>query len=446
MLTGEAGIGKTSLLTELVHRVGTGGGRTSAGAAIGGETPFALWLELARILVATVAPPSRDAGWPVELNRLSPGLGARLGQPGIPPAVTAPELERLRVFESVLRLVEWSCADRPTLVAVDDAHRADRASLRLTAHVGRRLTRLPLLLVLTRRDRPARPELDGVLADLAGRSVPITEIAVGPITDAEVAALASSLLAADDALVRKVIAAAEGNPLLAVESARMMAAGGSGPPPNLRTAVRAITGLLPDDAQMLINLLAAAGRPLASDELDGLRVPDLGLAEQAASADGLLVRRDGRLGFRHELLREAVYADLPNPVPLHDRIVGALDPADRAEIAHHLSRAGRYDRAAREWAAAAAYARSVGALVEAADFLTRALDLTPATVGCGSTSRRSGRGWAGRRRWRPPGNGRSHSWTRQTSPGPGAAAAASCGASSAVRRPRCARTAKRRRP
>ena len=39
--------------------------------------------------------------------------------------------------------------------------------------------------------------------------------------------------------------------------------------------------------------------------------------------------------------------------------------------------AGRYDRAAREWAAAAAYARSVGALVEAADFLTRALDLTP---------------------------------------------------------------------
>jgi hypothetical protein len=42
-------------------------------------------------------------------------------------------------------------------------------------------------------------------------------------------------------------------------------------------------------------------------------MPELGVAEQAASADGLLVRREGRLGFRHDLLREAVYADLPNP-------------------------------------------------------------------------------------------------------------------------------------
>ncbi|MFF5289631.1 ATP-binding protein [Paractinoplanes globisporus] len=385
VLSGEAGIGKTSLLAEAVHRVSTGGGRTAVAAGTGavGETPFALWLELARQLVATVVPPPRGAGWPVELSRLSPELGARLGHPEAPPAVTAPELERLRVFESVLRLVEWSCVDRPALIAVDDAHRADRVSLRLTAHVGRRLTQLPLLLVVARRDRPARPELDAVLADLAGRSVPVTEIHLGPVSDAEVAAIAASLLVddtaapVDDAVVRKVITAAEGNPLLAVESARVLAAGGAGPPPNLRTAVRATCGLLPADAQTLINLLAAAGRPLASAELDGLGMPGLGLAEEAASADGLLVRRDGRLGFRHELLREAVYADLPNPAPLHDRIAVALDHRDRAEVAHHLSLAGRDEQAAGEWAAAAAYARSVGALTEAAEFLTRAVDRTP---------------------------------------------------------------------
>ncbi|MFI5894062.1 ATP-binding protein [Actinoplanes sp. NPDC051513] len=379
VLTGEAGIGKTSLLAELVHRVSAGGARAAVAAGIGvvGETPFALWLELARQLAGTVAPPPRGANWPVELNRLSPDLGAPLGRPDLPPAVTTPELERLRVFESVLRLVEWSCTDRPAMIAVDDAHRADRASLRLTAHVGRRLAHLPLLLVVTRRDRPCRPELDAVLADLAGRSVPITDIAVGPISDAEVAALARSLLPADDTMVGRVIAAAEGNPLLAVESARVLAAGGEGPPPNLRTSVRATCGLLTADAQMLINLLAVAGRPLAAAELDGLRVPGLGLAEEAASADGLLVRRGGRLGFRHELLREAVYADLPNPAPLHDRIAVALDRRDPAEVAHHLSMAGRDDRAAQEWAAAAAYARSVGAVTEAAEFLSRAVGLTP---------------------------------------------------------------------
>jgi DNA-binding SARP family transcriptional activator/tetratricopeptide (TPR) repeat protein len=383
VLTGEAGIGKTSLLVELTHRAGLGGGRTAVGAGVGvaGETPFAVWLELARALVPTVAPPPAGAGWPVELNRLSPQLGALLGRSEMPSAVTAPELERLRVFEAVLRLVEWSCTDRPAMIALDDAHRADRASLRLTAHVGRRLAQLPLLLVLIRRDRPARPELDAVLADLAGRSVPITEIMLGPIADAEVAALASAVVEADDALIRQVITAAEGNPLLAVESARVLATGGSGPPPNLRTAVRATAGLLPGPAQALIGLLAAAGRPLSSEELDGLGLPGLADAEQAACADGLLVRRKGRLGFRHDLLREAVYADLPDVAPLHDRIAAALEGSDRAQVARHLMLAGRADRAAREWAAAAAYARSVGALPEAADFLTRAVQLAPADGG-----------------------------------------------------------------
>src|SRR5690349_10730875 len=326
VLTGEAGIGKTSLLAELTRRVGLAGARIAVGAGMDvvGETPFGLWLDLARSLVATAAPTPADAGWPIELNRLAPGLAGRLGRPGLPPAVTAPELERLRVFDAVLRLVEWSCADRPLLLALDDAHRADRASLRLTAHVGRRLDRLPVLVVLTRRDRPSRPDLDAVLADLAGRSIPITEIPVGPIGAADIAALAAALLDNPTPIpphpgnanaggtnagadrIRQVVAAAEGNPLLAVESARAIAAGGSGPPPNLRTAVRATAGQLDPAAQTLIGLLAVAGRPLSSGELDGLGLRDLALAEHTAGAEGLLVRRQGRLGFRHELLREAV--------------------------------------------------------------------------------------------------------------------------------------------
>jgi DNA-binding SARP family transcriptional activator/tetratricopeptide (TPR) repeat protein len=379
LLTGEAGIGKTSVLGELSHRVGIAGGRTAIGAGVdvGGETPFAAWLELAKSLVTTVSRVPAGASWPIELNRLAPELGARLGRPDPPPAVTAPELERLRIFESVLRLVEWACVDRPTLIALDDAHRVDSASLRLTAHVGRRIGQLPLLLVLTRRDRPTRPELDAVLAELVRRSVPITEIDLAPIDDTAVAALASSLLSSDDELVRRVIASAEGNPLLAVETTRVFAAGGSGPPPNLRTAVRATAGALPAPAQTLIGLLAVAGRPLSRDELDRLAVPELASAEQAALAEGLLVRREGRLGFRHGLLRESVYADLPDPAALHDQIVGALDPFDRAEIAHHLALAGRDVQAAEAWATAAVHARSVGALAEAADFLVRATALAP---------------------------------------------------------------------
>ena len=220
VVSGEPGIGKSSLIAELVGRVEATGGRAAGavGVDVAGQTPFAAWLELSRGLVATAPPVPRQATWPLELNRLSADIGARLGHPGAPPTVMAPELERLRVFESVLRLVEWSCADRPTLLVLDDAHRADRASLRLTGHVGRRLATLPLLLVLAHRDGSPSPELDAMLADLTGRGVPVTHVALGPIDDRALATLASAVHRLDDQALERVIASAEGNPLLAVES------------------------------------------------------------------------------------------------------------------------------------------------------------------------------------------------------------------------------------
>jgi DNA-binding SARP family transcriptional activator len=99
VITGEAGIGKTSLLTTFSERVGAKGGRLAVGSGIdvGGETPFGVWLELARALVATAAPVPPNVQWPRELNRLSGQLGAALGRPEPPPAVAAPELERTRL-------------------------------------------------------------------------------------------------------------------------------------------------------------------------------------------------------------------------------------------------------------------------------------------------------------------------------------------------------------
>jgi len=379
VITGEAGIGKSSLLSELTHRVEATGGRPSVavGVDVQGQTPFAAWLELCEGLVVTAPPVAAEASWPLELNRLSSDLGARLGHQGSPPSVTAPELERLRVFESVLRLVEWSCADRPTMIALDDAHRVDRASLRLTGHIGRRIVRLPLLLVLTVRDGTPSPELDAMIADLAARGVPVTQLSVAPITDQAVAALAASLHTLGSDELERVVASAEGNPLLAVESTRALAAGGDGPPANLRIAVRASSGRLPHTARQLVQLLAVAGRPLTPTELDRLDIAEIAEAEDAAAVEGLLVRRAGRLGFRHELLRDAVYADLRNTARLHDRMASAIDPSRHADVAHHLALAGRDAESARSWAAAAADARAVGALDEAAGFLTRATSMAP---------------------------------------------------------------------
>lgn len=378
VLSGETGIGKSSLIAELAHRVEATGGlaATAVGMDVAGQIPFAAWLELCEALVAAVPAAPAHATWPQELNRLSGHLGERLGHAGAPPSVTAPELERLRVFDAVLRLVEWSCSNRPTLLVIDDADRADRASLRLTAHVGRRIAELPALLLLAHRSGSRGADLAALAAELSGRSVPVVEIVLRPLDDRAVGALATALhpLAAD--AVRKVVDAAEGNPLLAVESSQALAAGDGSPPPNLRTSVRASCGRLPPGGVQLVRLLAVAGRPLTPAELDGLGIADLDGLEEAAAAEGLLVRRRGSLGFRHELLRDAVYAEILNPAGLHDRIASIIDPRRHADVAHHLAAAGRKTEAAGQWGAAAADARRVGALDEARDFLLRATDGT----------------------------------------------------------------------
>jgi hypothetical protein len=118
---------------------------------------------------------------------------------------------------------------------------------------------LPVLFVLTRRDRPARSDADALLADLAGRGLDVTEIEPGPLRRAEVAEVVRSVATLPDAMVSQVVVAADGNPLLAVESARAVAAGSSAPPSSLRAVVRAALGALPEPARALAEAIAAAG-------------------------------------------------------------------------------------------------------------------------------------------------------------------------------------------
>ena len=384
VITGEAGIGKTRLVAELARRARDGGARVAIGAGIdvGGEAPLAVWQELAAALVAVVPPPPAAAAWPVELGRLAPELAVALGVHTRAPTVAAPELERLRLFDAVLRLVEWA-ARRPVLLVAEDTHRADRASLALCAHIGRRLANLPVLFVLTRRDRPARSDADALLVDLAGRGLDVTEIELGPLQPGEVAEVARSVAALPYSLLDQVVALADGNPLLAVESARALAAGRTAPPPSLRALVRAALGTLPDSARKLAEAVAVTGRPLSATEIGALAAePE---AERRVVDTGLVHREPGGLCYRHALLAEAVRADLPDPHGVHLAVALAVESAAAgrkageraAEVGRHLQTAGRDDLAAPRWKRAARHARSLGALPEAAAFWHEAARADP---------------------------------------------------------------------
>jgi DNA-binding SARP family transcriptional activator/tetratricopeptide (TPR) repeat protein len=388
LITGEAGIGKTCLVAELARRADNAGARTAVGAGVdvGGAAPLAMWQELVPQLARTVSPPPEQAGWPAELGRLAPDVAVRLGRDQAPPAVASPELERLRLFDAVLRLVEWEAADRPVLLVAEDVHRADPASLQLCAHIGRRLTGLPVLFVLTRRDKPDRPAADALLADLAGRGVEVAELELGPLSAVELAAVARTVAELSDHAVQQVVRAADGNPLLAVESARALAAGRSAPPQNLQAAVRAATGELSRPARHLVEVLAAAGRELSAAELAALSLPDRDAAEEAVLNTGLVRRAGGGLRFRHALLAEAVRADLGEQGRRYEQLALAIEAAAAApaqvaaEVAGHLHRAGRDDLAGPRWQRAARHARSLGAMPEAARFWAEAVRSEPGAI------------------------------------------------------------------
>jgi len=258
--------------------------------------------------------------------------------------------------------------------------------MQLCAHIGRRLAALPVLFVLTRRDKPDRPAADALLADLAGRGVEVADLELGPLSPAELAAVARSVADLSQDAVDQVVRAADGNPLLAVESARALAAGRSATPQNLRAAVRAATGALPRPARDLAETLAAAGRELSAAELAALPLADRDAAEEAVLDTGLISRVGGGLRFRHALLAEAVRASLGEHGRRYEQLALAIETAAAspgqvaAEVAGHLHRAGRDDLAGPRWQLAARHARLLGTMPEAARFWAEAVRCEPDAV------------------------------------------------------------------
>jgi DNA-binding SARP family transcriptional activator/tetratricopeptide (TPR) repeat protein len=386
VLTGEGGIGKTRLATEVLDRAAAAGTRTATCAALdmGAAAPFSLWAELLRELVRALPAAPHEARWPADLARLVPELSSA----SAPPA--PPELERARLFEATVELFEWASADRPVVVLVDDVHLADPASLELFAYAGRRMPATRVLILATRRAMPPRPELDAAMTALARRGALLDELALAPLPADALAALVRSVASLPDEDVARVAGAADGNALLAVESARATAAGERGPAATLRASVRAQLGALDDDARLLVELLAVSGRDLDRGEQTALGIDGLAEAASAGVDSGLLAAAARRIGYRHALLREAVYEELPEPrrAALHERLADALAAAAEpgaglrdAEVARHLLIAGASERAVEHLTGAAAHARGVAALPEAAGFLHEALEIDPGDAG-----------------------------------------------------------------
>jgi len=382
---GPAGIGKSRLTAALLARAAATGAYTAAGASLdlGGAAPLGLWAELVRELARQLPPPPLGSGWPDDLARLAPEASASLAASAPRASPIAPELQKARLFEAVVSLVEWAVRDRPLMLLIEDIHIADEASLQLIGYVARRLQELPVLVVLTRRAEPRRPEVDQLELALRARGLLAAVIELPALADEALAGLARSVADLPVRQVDEVVRISEGNPLLADQAARSLARG-EDPAAGLSANVRATLIPCGDEARTLAGCAAVAARDLNRNELFALPLSEPAQAAAEGIEAGLLRGERGRLGFVHALLRDAAYAELPEPrrSDLHGHWARALLACERAggerrpaEVARHLRLAGEAELAADQFGRAARDARSLGALAEAADYLREAIQL-----------------------------------------------------------------------
>jgi DNA-binding SARP family transcriptional activator len=405
LIEGDGGIGKTRLVEELQVTAGRAGAvrlAATTAAGPGRGAPLALWTDALSDLMAVTGHPPAGLTWTADLARVVPALGVEpalgfvpaLGREGR--AGADPQLDRVRLCEAVVQFLGWAAGPAPVLLALEDLHLADAASLELVAYAGRRLARLPVLLVLTRRRLPSRQDLDAALGALRSRRAVAAEIRVRPLTDDAARTLVRAWAGLPDAAVDRIVGLAAGSPLIAVETARAAERDDGNLASGLGEAVRLAVSTLSGQGRVFTELVAAAGRDLDRPEVAALPLPNPARAAAEALGSGLLRADDGRIGFRHALLRDAVYFELPDPIRarLHGELAQLLRSRTRqqgqrapgrgarrgqraAEIARHLRLAGQDELAVSQLLMAASDARSVAAMAEASAFLSEALEIEP---------------------------------------------------------------------
>jgi len=398
LLTGEAGIGKTTLADHL-QRTALASGGLCLRTACAPETVHAPLLPIRDLLRQSLGLGQGDevgtARGELSLrSRLDGDSAADLLLPLLDPtasedaltALTASERKRLTFAAAVDRLTRMA-TDTPTAIVIDDLHWADTSSLELLDALMARVAVTRLCLLLTWRTGVETAWIDR--ADVSRLPVPRLR---NQAVEALVAELLSDEL--DPETRQAIVAKAEGNPLFAEELVQLAGEarrrGGSAAilalPSSLNDSLVArLDGL--GELKPLAQVAAVIGREF--DDRVLARVLDLPPAEietQLARlvASGLVVDWGGGLrtshGFKHALVRDAAYNSLlkARRRVLHARTASVLvnDFPQSAEaqpelVAHHYEEAGEIASAITWWMRAGDRASRHSATTDAIRVLER---------------------------------------------------------------------------
>jgi len=366
VVEGEAGVGKTRLVQELLAQPELSDRRTLTGYCQPLREPFPFGPVIEALRGAQDVPPAHELGAVAgALRTLLPELSDRL-PPALEPLGDA-RAERHRTFRAILELLH---ALGPTICVLEDLHWSDEGTGDLLHFL---VSQLPddLCLVLTyrREDLPASTPLLGLASRLPGQVVD-TRVCLSPLGPAEVRELVASILQVEDVSDEFALHLHErtlGLPFAVEEVLRLLADRRDlvqrdgrwarrtldqlEVPPAIRDSILERLARLSADARRITEAAAVAGVACSGELLRGIAgLPADRAARGLCEALSLgLLREDevGLLGFQHALGSHAVYEAMGTPERrrLHLRTASELErgeePLPLAQIAHHFQRADR---------------------------------------------------------------------------------------------------------
>jgi len=340
LVSGEAGIGKTSLIEHFTrpHQ----------------DAVRVLWGTCDSLFTPRPLGPLHDIALEVE-GRLS--------------ALLISNADRPAIFSACF--VEMQ--NRPTILVFEDIHWADEATLDLIKFLGRRIQRTTALFILTYRDDELSTEhaLRLVLGDLP--RVATKRIQLFPLSESSVAALARAADQTEQA--HKLFDITGGNPFFVTE---VLASKGTDMPSTVRDAVLARAARLSPSARAVLEAAAVIGlriEPWLLASIVGAESANV----EACIAGGMLQVQGDHYAFRHELARQAILETISpdRKLALHRMILSLLKESpetrnDLARLANHaegtkdVSAVLEYAPAAANQAAAATSHREAIVLYELA--------------------------------------------------------------------------------
>ena len=392
LVTGEAGIGKTRLVSELAARAETGEPTVLSGRCIdlvGPGLPYLPLVEALRPLRGSSVLADLPGGLG-ELSRLVPELAGP--ERAVPAGERVASDTQLQLFQELLAVLERLSEAAPLLFVLEDLHWADASTLDLVAFLAHAVTERHILIVATyRSDEPnAAAPLQRLVAELV-RARKATALELGPLDREDLEQLvAAATESVSPELATTIYERSEGNPFFAEELLAASARGDETLPRLLRDALLQRVGRLDAISRTVLRMAAAAGRDVPYALLAAvISLPEEQLLEALEDAveHGVLVadQHAGAFRFRHTLLAEVVYATLlpGEREAVHGRLARALEEhpglvaarTATGEAAQHWMSAGRPVEALVASVEAAGEAEAVSGLAEALQHVERALEL-----------------------------------------------------------------------